>query len=725
MPEYPDLSAVRPSAVSLLVGAGGSWRTGLPLAHDVLDALLHEVVDDSDQASELVEACGPGRPGARNPFDYLRFETVMSWVAELIDPQLELLRIFELADDPSPLQRRFARMAIRGSRLVTVNFDDLLERALQREGAAPRTLDAHTTRTPRLSSEVPVLKLHGSLVRHGGGRRRGARTPLHATLEIISSRSPGLMLATRAAERLREAVDGRFLVVIGYSAADDLDVVPALAKLRPAGVVWIDHAPGRVRLARPRARGGANPSRDALLAQLTSAGVEVHLVRGPTERVLESIGLGRIETPAPPSLPWRKTLEGWARDRRDLLHDGMPFAAMLWGELEDWERKRRALRRAAAPRGHIRRQPWTAAKRAYELGETAFLSGGSVRVVRRWGERSLALAEEDHDEPSQGRALLLLGRAEAAAGREERAVDRYVQAMDVLDPSSIEWANAAERCANALVFAGRHREALSLAGRAITVLRRRGILDALVDAHHDRGMAYRSLGRVAEAARAFSAAEAIAHRFPMAQQHFAAAAMLGESLRLMGDLSGARAALVSALRSARYAFAYPSEIAMAHHFLARVEIDSRAPERASRHLSDAGRALDAAGDRSPGLSETRMLQRLHAAELELWRGRRARARKRFHEAVMDGPVAHGEPRATVTLLEHLLEPTQATAVAVDRVLEELRSQEVTVFADFCVTLALLGRAQDASLRAHIRAASDLLLRWGNSALAGRLTAASS
>src|SRR5262249_54182096 len=160
------------------------------------------------------------------------------------------------------------------------------------------------------------------------------------------------------------------------------------------------------------------------------------------------LGLGHIDEPPPPTLPWREAIQDWARDRRHLSDDGWPLASMLWEELGEWGRVRRALRRSSAPRGRIDALPWTASKRAYQLGSLAFFSNGSMTTARRWAERARQVAEGDDDQRSQARALILLGRVAAGQERLDAAADLYRRAMALTDPESIEWGTAAERCAN-------------------------------------------------------------------------------------------------------------------------------------------------------------------------------------------------------------------------------------------------------------------------------------
>ena len=97
-----------------------------------------------------------------------------------------------------------------------------------------------------------LLKLHGSLrIRRDQPRLKYARShsALGATLDAIGrgTGSPGLEPAKENC--VRAAIEGRLLVVIGYSGSDDFDVLPSLGRTLEGarGVIWIKH----VRQRRP------------------------------------------------------------------------------------------------------------------------------------------------------------------------------------------------------------------------------------------------------------------------------------------------------------------------------------------------------------------------------------------------------------------------------------------------------------------------------------------
>jgi tetratricopeptide (TPR) repeat protein len=705
------------SDFTVLAGAGGSWRAGLPTALELADDILGKAIRNREVAEELRQWCRADHTKRRHPYDYLRFESLMAVIAEIIDPRLVVLRCLERAQKPSPLQRRLADMAAAGALLITPNFDDLLERALydslresDRAGVrAPVTVDAHS-RTVLPPGAVPVVKLHGSLISHRGGRGRRVATQVQATPEQIIAHSPGLMLTGRAAARLREAVNGRTLLMVGYSASDDLDVVPALRATLPARVIWVDHSNAKVvtRFAPDSASG--NASRDDLLRTWSANGVQVAALRGATEIVLGSLGFGAIAMPERTGLPWRDDITAWVDQHRNSIGNGMALAGMLWGQLERWDAKRNALLHAHRPRGTIEQLGWTRSRRAYELAQTGFLSNEPDPQVRRWGRAAQKYAREEGDRQAEAMALLLLGRQAASNDDYDKAIDLHRQAMDAVPKSTIVYAQAAERCANALVFVQRPREALALTDPIMRLLGGPGgSIDTLVDAHQTRGLACRALGRMRRAVGEFGKAAAISERFSMEQQHFAARSMLGVTLWLLGDLDHGREALLAGLAAAARSDAYPTEVATAHHYLARLERSAGRPQAALDHLAQAAKILQG-GQAGPGTEPLRMLNKLLFAELYACTGDKAKAAKLLQSATRGRQIPGGQPEAMAALVQHILQPTRATAAELDRCLGKVRHQEAAVYVDLALTLARHGTA-DTTLAAHVERAKAHARRW--------------
>ncbi len=718
----PCLSATDPSEVVYLVGAGGSRRAGLPVVTELVEELLGQILIDRDVAVELAALCRPGNPSARHAFDYLRFETFLDAVRHFFDLELTLLQLFDLAREPSPLQQRLAEQALAGSRLMTTNFDDLLERAVLAAGGRPVTVDAHAAGARRASTgETDVLKLHGSLWSHRDGERRRSRGQLGATLRTIASRSPNMILRDRVVQQLSAAIDGATLVVVGYSALDDLDIVPALKLLRPRVVQWVSHSEtwiGELPLGRVP---GPASNRDLVLRALSDGGSEVHLVVGPTEEVLKRLGLGAMGTPPPTSLPWREFVESWASRHREAVGNGLQLASECFGRLERWSLAFDAASRSPAQR----KGTWTAAGRAYALTEAAFL--GELEdppALLARARRGLRLARSAGDVERIVDAAEMLGRVQRWAGKSGSAIRTYREALGLANEGTLAWAGVAVRLANALEGEGEYAESLALLRRADPIFRRHGYVSDRVDAQQAAGMTYWALGRITEARRALGIAARLSTPHPTGQQHFAATGMLGGVERCGGDLPAARASLNQALEFAQRAPVWAYEHAIAYNFLGQVEQDAGAPDRSLACYRAALNVLRTARSRSRrGIPETFVITRCLIALAHLSLGRRsvpARIAKELGR--LDPAGLGGEPIMKIHLVTFLLEPTASAARDVARDLDTLQHRMPSIYVDHCVYVAFYGRP-DMAISNHITDAMASLRQWGDRARLAKVRAA--
>jgi hypothetical protein len=205
----------RQSGVAVFVGAGYSRPSGLPTAgpleHSVLTA-----IGASEADADAVLSSG------------VRFERVFQIVSEHADIS-PLMSVFELGR-PSTNQLFLARLARRHLlfRVLTTNFDTLVEKALECEGLKRREDYTVVTSEPDLADcdriptdTVAVLKVHGSV-----DEPRTIRLVLDEIATGIQSRS-----RFRSIEDVLQRGDHSIVLFLGYSASDDFDLNPMLARL--------------------------------------------------------------------------------------------------------------------------------------------------------------------------------------------------------------------------------------------------------------------------------------------------------------------------------------------------------------------------------------------------------------------------------------------------------------------------------------------------------------
>ena len=127
--------------------------------------------------------------------------------------------------------------------IVTTNFDDLIERAISDTALVASTV--HLAGKSIATTPGAVHKLHGTMIEFVSGVPQRCKDPIITTLRQLARQNAGFGSEPDFADNLRELIRGKHLVVAGYSASDDLDVVPVLLTTAPAQVTWIDHAGGR------------------------------------------------------------------------------------------------------------------------------------------------------------------------------------------------------------------------------------------------------------------------------------------------------------------------------------------------------------------------------------------------------------------------------------------------------------------------------------------------
>jgi len=225
---------LRPQELVLLVGAGVSCDapTGLPTARAFLSELYRLTLPESVECPLLFDPLyGP------------RFELVLDVLRRAFDSNLTLLHCFARVE-PNENHRCLATLARQGAVLVTTNFDVMLERALSVFGDArsyylPRDFDSGESLL--LSATPSVWHLHGAVEDHLSGEIRTAS--VIASIGDVLTQRHQLQLGGAKFRFLCQALEGRDLVVVGYSGSDDYDITQALIDVPGIrSVTWVVHS---------------------------------------------------------------------------------------------------------------------------------------------------------------------------------------------------------------------------------------------------------------------------------------------------------------------------------------------------------------------------------------------------------------------------------------------------------------------------------------------------
>ena len=68
---------------TILIGAGASVSAGLPSAYDLCDELIENLVKRRWACDELRRLVRNNRSDMRDEFDFIRFETLLTWINDV------------------------------------------------------------------------------------------------------------------------------------------------------------------------------------------------------------------------------------------------------------------------------------------------------------------------------------------------------------------------------------------------------------------------------------------------------------------------------------------------------------------------------------------------------------------------------------------------------------------------------------------------------------------
>jgi hypothetical protein len=233
---------LRASNDVLLVGAGISVSPpfGIPPAAAIVEALAAWLGDgDRTQTGRARRALAAR---GNNPYAMVRFEQVWQTLDSLMPGIARTQQALELFGAPNENHGALAEILANGGTVITTNFDRMIEKALKRRGARCRPWVFGPSAGPP-DAQTRYFKIHGSF---------GRRGRLLTTLFSIGAAGLAFDRLPHLKEALASRVDGRTVIVAGYSFSDHFDVVPLIEnEWRPSRLIWMDYQPGAPGLVSP------------------------------------------------------------------------------------------------------------------------------------------------------------------------------------------------------------------------------------------------------------------------------------------------------------------------------------------------------------------------------------------------------------------------------------------------------------------------------------------
>lgn len=240
---YESLLNELPSGFCPLIGAGISYPppSNLPTAQSIINTIISYLPITDEDRCELLASTSPDWENGLGYFDCLRFEQVMEAFWWSIDDKGTLLQHMFPPTQPNRYHFQIAQLLASGHKILTTNFDCLIEAACDVQGI-PYTLivfekDYEDYLKNPLLYPNPIFKIHGTVNKES---EKIHSTEIAATMEsVVTQRS----ICPSKWSVIEELLAHNALLVLGYSGFDDFDVLPAI-RFAPGKqrLVWIQHS---------------------------------------------------------------------------------------------------------------------------------------------------------------------------------------------------------------------------------------------------------------------------------------------------------------------------------------------------------------------------------------------------------------------------------------------------------------------------------------------------
>jgi tetratricopeptide (TPR) repeat protein len=183
----------------------------------------------------------------------LRYEFLVEKIQNLFDKDLKFLDYLSEVTEPNAIHIFLVNMIMRYNYVITTNFDYLIEYALKKKlEMFPVFHDYHKKvmiiitkedYQKNVSFQFPLIKIHGSKLDLIKGRI--TKDSLITTISALGrEREKGETFAIEPYKKplINRVMDGRDLVIMGYSGSDDFDISPMLKELKNMKrIIWIEH----------------------------------------------------------------------------------------------------------------------------------------------------------------------------------------------------------------------------------------------------------------------------------------------------------------------------------------------------------------------------------------------------------------------------------------------------------------------------------------------------
>ena len=236
-----------------LVGAGISCPApvNIPTVLQFYDAVIDHCADGVEEVRRCQEMI-------RHRGKFPRFEVFVDSLHRLLDLQLEIAELYNVTGF-NVIHDFLSKRAHEGAAIITTNFDSCIENAAA-SSLDCVSFDGTDLSTVNQPTSSVIVKVHGTA--RGGDNSR----PLSITIRAIARSARGFRQVPNWRKYLLRLLEGRSLIVMGYSGSDDFDITPILHEASPKLIRWVQHSPSDITFRRVE---GEVPKLVSLIAKRT------------------------------------------------------------------------------------------------------------------------------------------------------------------------------------------------------------------------------------------------------------------------------------------------------------------------------------------------------------------------------------------------------------------------------------------------------------------------
>ena len=407
----PDFKDIFPESklYTFLVGAGISMDTpsSVPSARMFVNELFkyYAPEEEFERLSSL---------------ETLRYELLVEKVQNLFDKELKFLDYLDGVKEPNAIHLFLANMIMRYNYVITTNFDYLIEMALKKKLALFPSFHNYHKKVmviitkedyqQKVSFQFPIIKIHGSKLDVIKGR--STKDSLVTTISALGcGREKGETFAIETFKKplINEVMNGRDLVIMGYSGSDDFDISPMLKELNNMQkIIWIEHdhdlTPGKEEIYKYKSvkdlselRSSELPKLDKLLVELASAkNIEIYKIKARTiEFVKEQLAPIYLET-------------------FELLQKDTPEISSFGDYMEETHFK-------------------VSASSKYRLAHELFYELGDMESAERTAKQGLNTSKEEGHEINKNYFINALGLVNLSKGDYDVALEHFEKSLKIAD----------------------------------------------------------------------------------------------------------------------------------------------------------------------------------------------------------------------------------------------------------------------------------------------------